>query len=52
MTDKNKLWYGLDHIANFINSLDTEGMSLNELRSAIYKECLDPTLIECINDDL
>jgi Mg-chelatase subunit ChlD len=34
---------GLDHIANFLNSLDTEGMTANEVRSAIYKECITPT---------
>lgn len=32
---------GLDHIANFINSLDTEGMTVNEVRSAIYAECIN-----------
>lgn len=31
---------GLDHIANFINSLDTADMSAKEVRSAIYAECL------------
>ena len=40
-----QLYRGLDHIANFLNSLDTEGMSIKELRSAIYKECLDPTIL-------
>ena len=34
---------GLDHIANFLNALDTEGMTVNEVRSAIYAECVNPT---------
>lgn len=34
---------GLDHIANFINALDTEGMTALEVRKAIYKECITPT---------
>jgi len=33
---------GLDHIANVLNALDTEGMTPNEVRSAIYSECLEP----------
>lgn len=33
---------GLDHIANFLNSLDTEGMTAKEVRTAIYTECLKP----------
>lgn len=37
---------GLDHIAHFINSLDSEGMTPNEVRSAIYAECISPTLPE------
>jgi hypothetical protein len=38
-----KLLPGLDHIANFINSLDTEGLTPVEVRKAIYKECITPT---------
>jgi len=42
-TPKPYLYEGLDHIANFLNSLDTEGMSANDVRSRIYKECMDPS---------
>lgn len=38
------LWPGLDHIAHFINALDTEGMSVKDVRSAIYAECLSPAI--------
>ena len=31
---------GLDYIANFINSVDTEGMTALQVRSLIYKECM------------
>lgn len=31
---------GLDHIANFINALDSSEMSGRDVRSAIYSECL------------
>jgi len=41
-TDNAKLWPGLDHIANFINTLDTEGMTAKDVRTAIYAECLLP----------
>lgn len=33
-------WAGLDHVANFINALDTSEMTGREVRSAIYAECL------------
>ncbi|APR52017.1 hypothetical protein CA223_06670 [Sphingomonas koreensis] len=33
-------WRGLDHIANFINALDSSAMSAKEVRTAIYAECL------------
>ena len=46
--DKNLLYPGLDHIAHFLNSLDTEFMSVKDLRSAVYKECMEPTVIERI----
>ena len=36
------IWPGLDHIANYINSLDTEGMSGLEVRKAIYRQCIQP----------
>jgi len=39
---KSALWSGLDHIANFMNALDTEGMSTKQVRSAIYAECINP----------
>jgi O-acetyl-ADP-ribose deacetylase (regulator of RNase III)/NTP pyrophosphatase (non-canonical NTP hydrolase) len=35
---------GLDHIANFLNSLDTEGMTGTEVRKIIYRECISPTI--------
>ncbi len=38
----NELLPGLDHIANFLNALDTEGMSVKDVRTAIYIECLEP----------
>jgi hypothetical protein len=38
----SELWPGLDHIANFINALDSEGMTAGEVRSAIYAECIKP----------
>jgi hypothetical protein len=31
---------GLDHIANFINALDSSEMTGRDVRSAIYSECL------------
>ena len=34
---------GLDHIANFLNALDTEGMAAKDVRTAIYTECLQPS---------
>lgn len=33
-------WSGLDHIANFINALDTSDMTAKQVRTAIYSECL------------
>ena len=43
MTEKlTTLWPGLDHIANFINALDSEGMTAKDVRTAIYAECLAP----------
>jgi len=35
-------WPGLDHIANFINALDTSDMTAKQVRTAIYSECLEP----------
>ena len=32
---------GVDYIANFINALDSEGMTGREVRSAIYSACLE-----------
>ncbi len=37
-----RLLPGLDHIASFINALDSEGMSAKDVRTAIYTECLEP----------
>lgn len=37
---RSKPHNGFDHIANFINALDTEGMTPIEVRSAVYKECM------------
>lgn len=30
-----------DHIANFINALDTSEMTAKDVRTAIYTECLE-----------
>lgn len=40
---KQSIMPGLDHIANFINALDSEAMSGKEVRTAIYSECLQPS---------
>lgn len=40
---RGELWAGLDHVANFINALDTQGMSAKRVRSVIYAECTTPT---------
>jgi hypothetical protein len=42
---------GLDHIANFLNALDTEGMTTSEVRSAIYSECLEPGCKSALRPD-
>lgn len=42
----HKLLPGLDHIANFINSFDTEGIGVLEFRKVIYHECISPNLID------
>ena len=39
---RNNLLPGLDYIAGFINSFDTEGMSGAEVRKVIFKECMEP----------
>lgn len=45
-------WAGYDGIANFLNSLDTSEMTVKELRSAIYTECLvAPTRPARTHDD-
>lgn len=40
---RGELWPGLDHIADFINALDSEGMTARDVRKAIYTECITPT---------
>jgi len=47
---RGELWPGLDHIANFIIALDTQGMSPKQVRSAIYTECTTPTKGEYEDD--
>lgn len=39
--DYRRGWFGaLDHVCHFINSLDSSDMTVREVRSAIYGECL------------
>lgn len=38
--ERSGFFAGLEHIANFINTLDSDGMSGRDVRSAIYSECL------------
>jgi len=46
MSDRYTIYPGLDHVANFMNSLDTSDMTAKDVRKAIHMECLDPTIIE------
>ncbi len=43
---RREIMPGLDHIANFINALDTSDMSAKDVRTAIYAECLAPNFPE------
>lgn len=45
-TQLQRLYPGLDHIANFLNALDSSDMTAKQIRTAIYAECLNPTLLE------
>lgn len=40
--DYKRGWYAaMDKIMNFLNSFDTEGLTVDEVRRRIYKECMN-----------